>query len=101
MYFKEPATDPNRGRGLVFQVSKNEFYLVGVNYRLRLRPKPSADKKQAPLAIKLLGRALSVDEGHFDKNGKFVVDRPRNGDQLGSGIWVEADVGVVRIIACT
>jgi hypothetical protein len=101
MYFKEPPTDPNRGRGLVFQVSKNEFYLVGVNYRLRLRPKPSADKKQAPLAIKLLGRALSVDEGHFDKNGKFVVDRPRNGDQLGSGIWVEADVGVVRIIACT
>jgi hypothetical protein len=101
MFFKEPPTDPNRGRGLVFQVSRNEFYLVGVNYRLRLRDKPSRNKKQAPLFVKLLGRAVSLDEGHFDKQGKFVVDRPRNGDQLSSGVWVEADVGVVRLIACT
>jgi hypothetical protein len=41
-----------------------------------------------------------VDEGHFDTHDNFIVDRPRNGDQLGSGVWVEADVGVVRIIAC-
>jgi Domain of unknown function (DUF5597)/Beta-galactosidase len=101
MFFKEPPTDPNRGRGLVFQVNRNEFYLVGINYRLRLREKPSQDKKQAPLFVKFLGRAVSLDEGHFDKQGKFVVDRPRNGDQLSSGVWMEADVGVVRLIACT
>ena len=68
---------------------------------MRLREKPGLDKKRAPLFIKLLGRAVSVDEGHFDKQGKFVADRPRNGDQLSSGVWMEADVGVVRLIACT
>jgi hypothetical protein len=101
MLFKESPTDPNRGRGLVIQVNENEFYLVGVNYRLQLRAKPSSSAKQAPLLVKFLGRAVSVDEGHFDQNDNFVVDRSRNGDQLGSGVWVEADVGVVRIIACS
>ena len=101
MFFKEPPSDPNRGRGLVIQASRNEFYLVGVNYRLLLRAKPSPDKTKAPLLLKFLGRAVSVDEGHFDQNGKFVVDRPRNGDQISSGMWVEADIGIVRVITCT
>ena len=43
-------------------------------------------------------RQLSVDEGHFDENGLFVVDRQRNKTPLVSGAWVEADIGVLRII---
>jgi hypothetical protein len=39
-----------------------------------------------------------VDEGHFDQNGEYVVDRRRNGGQVGFGIWVEHDSGVVRVI---
>ena len=100
MLFKEPPTNANRGRGLIIQADTNEFYLTGVNYRLQLRAKPSPAAKRAPLLVKFLGRAVSVDEGHFDTHDNFIVDRPRNGDQLGSGVWVEADVGVVRIIAC-
>jgi hypothetical protein len=43
-------------------------------------------------------RQLSVEEGHFDQKGEFVVDRERNKTPLVSGAWVEADIGVLRII---
>jgi hypothetical protein len=44
---------------------------------------------------------VSVDEGHFDKNGEFVVDRKRNGDEIGRrGFWVEPDIKVLRVITC-
>jgi hypothetical protein len=41
-----------------------------------------------------------VDEGHFDENGAFVVDRRRNGDETDHGVWVETDVGVVHVVLC-
>ena len=43
---------------------------------------------------------LRVEEGHFDQNNEFVVDRRRNGDRIAEGVWVEPDVGVVRVIMC-
>jgi hypothetical protein len=94
--------DGNRGRGLVIQSSKHEFYLVGANYRLFLRPKPLSDKMQTQLLRSNAepGRQIRVDEGHFDENGEFVVDRRRNGDNIGSGLWVEPDIGVLRVITC-
>jgi hypothetical protein len=101
--FKEQLFSPNRGRGLIIQVSRNEFYLVGVNYWLRLRQKPSLKQNLSPVFVSdrlatILTPYLSVDEGHFDQNGEFVVDRRRNGGQVGFGIWVEHDSGVVRVI---
>jgi hypothetical protein len=41
-----------------------------------------------------------VDEGHFDDSGEFVADRRRNGDNVSNGLWVEADIGVLRVITC-
>jgi len=98
---KEQA-DGNRGRGFVIQASRNEFYLVGVNYRLFLRPKPLSDEMRSQLIRNNSepGRYVSVEEGHFDQNGKFVVDRRRNGDNVSSGLWVESDIGVLRVITC-
>ena len=95
----------NRGRGLVIQASRNEFYLVGANYRLFLRPKLPPDKMRASSLVSdhilnLLAHQLSVDEGHFGQNGEFVVDRRRNGDEVSRGTWVDPDVGVVRVIMC-
>ena len=42
---------------------------------------------RAPLLVAdwahtLLGHFISVDEGHFDQNGEFVVECRRNGDQI-------------------
>jgi hypothetical protein len=98
---KEEA-DGNRGRGLVIQTGTHEFYLVGANYRLFLRPKPLSDEIRAQLMRNNSEpvRQVSVEEGHFDEKGKFIVDRQRNGDVIGSGLWVEPDIGVLRVIIC-
>jgi hypothetical protein len=82
----------------VIQASKNEFYLVGTGYRFQLRHK---NKVQSPaLKDDWMFYTLRVDEGYFDQNGEFVVDRRRNGDRIAEGVWVEPDVGVVRVIMC-
>ena len=84
--------------GLVIQASRNEFYFVGTNYKFLLRHK---NKVQSPtLKDEYMFYTLRVDEGHFDQNGEFVVDRRRNGDRIAEGVWVEPDVGVVRVIMC-
>ena len=102
---KPAPPDPNRGRGLVFQANKNEFYLVGVNYRLFLRPKLAPEKMlDAAFIYDFLqsknAHQVKVDEGHFDQNDQFVVDRRRNGDVITNGVWVEVDTGIVRVIMC-
>jgi len=98
-------TGSTRGWGLVIQASRNVFYLVGDNYQLYLRPKPSVDTMRSPLLVAdwahtLQGHFISVDEGHFDRNGEFVVECRRNGDQIGSSLWLEPNVGLVRAIMC-
>jgi hypothetical protein len=95
--------EPGRGAGLVIQASKNEFYLVGINFRLLLRRKPATVALLAgnDLSHISFGNYLmSVDEGHFDKDGKYISDRRRNGDSVRGGTWVGVNDGVVRIITC-
>ena len=98
---------PAPGCGLVIQAGKNEFYLVGNNFRLFLRPKLTLENMQAPLMLadgtaKTFAFINSVDEGHFDQDGEFMIDRRRNGDEIGNrGLWVESDIGVLRVITCT
>jgi hypothetical protein len=96
------GADGNRGRGLVIQASTHEFYFVGANYRISLRPKPLTDEMRSQLMRNNSepGRYVSVEEGHFDRKGEFIVDRTRNGDVIGSGLWVEPDIEVLRVITC-
>lgn len=105
IWLVEQQLGNNRGRGLVIQVSRNEFYVIGANYRLLLRPKLPPDKMRASSFVSdrmlsMLAHHLRVDEGHFDQNDEFVVDRRRSGDEITAGVWVEADTGVVRVIMC-
>ncbi len=103
---KFPSLPPGeRGRGLLVQAGKHEFYLVGVGYRLLLRPiLPPEQALDATLSREALltrqAHYVSVDEGHFDEAGNYVVDRRRNGDEIDFGVWVTPDVGVVRVIVC-
>ncbi len=94
-----------RGRGLVFQAARHEFYVVGAGFRLALRPDEAPERALDPTLTNhaLLTRQahyISVDEGHFDADGEFIVDRRRNGDEFDLGIWVSADTGVVRAVLC-
>jgi hypothetical protein len=92
-----------RGRGLVFQEDDNTFYAVGGAFRLGLRRKGPASQtldhtQTADWFRERQSPFISVDEGHFDAAGAFVVDRRRNGDETDNGTWVEPDVQVVRIV---
>ncbi len=98
-----PGTGP--GRGLVFQTGPHEFYCVGANYHLHLRPKSSpAEHLQAAQTdthkLTRLAHYVRVDEGHFNDSDDFIVDRRRNGDETDHGVWVEPDVGVVHVVLC-
>jgi hypothetical protein len=90
----------------VIQASRNEFYLVGANYRLFLRPKLPPEKMLASTLSRAYrsgpkDRYLTVEEGHFAQNGKFQVECRHNGGELDQGVWVDADIGVVvRVIMC-
>jgi hypothetical protein len=107
-----------RGGGLIIQAARNEFYLVGFNYRLLLRPKQvvngtkssrlAADWRAEPGSYNFL---VSVDEGHFDQNGEFVAEMRRSGGRIRDGVWAgtsapwylrktENDFGVVHVITC-
>jgi len=100
-----PQTDAPRGRGFVVQVSRNEFYLVGAGYRLLLRPRVAPEQMRDASLVSsqlrdCLTQYLSVDEGRFDGDGQFVIKRRRNGDETNSGVWVEPDCGLVRVLMC-
>ena len=43
---------------------------------------------------------ISVDQGYFDENGIFVTVLRRNGGHVDWGLWVEGDIGVVRVRLC-
>ncbi|HHX65463.1 MAG TPA: DUF5597 domain-containing protein, partial [Chloroflexi bacterium] len=94
---------PERGRGLVIQAGEDEFYVTGVGYRLLLKKKtPPEMNMDARFSSEFLAARLnnyvSVDEGHFDESGNWVAVRRRSGDESDWGIWVEADVGLVRVV---
>jgi hypothetical protein len=98
---EQHSQQPGRGAGLVIQANRNEFYLVGINWRLLLRAKPPSVALLAGNDLShpsFCNYCVSVDEGHFDRNGKYVSDRRRNGDSLRGGVWVGADDGVIRMI---
>jgi hypothetical protein len=91
-----------RGKGLIFQAGKNEFYLVGGGYRLLLQKKNiplkqmSIAKTSSQLFVRLQNY-ICVDEGHFDQEGNWSIDRRRNGDETDHGVWMMHDVGVVHV----
>jgi hypothetical protein len=94
-----------RGGGLVIQVNRHEFYLVGINYKLMLRPKPVMGRSP----VTMLGGIdlthgnfynffVSVCEGRFNEKGEYVVDRRRNGDSVRGGITVGNPDCVIQLI---
>ena len=83
-------------RGLIFEDQPRLFYLTGF-FHLRLIPKKSPTITKISDSL-LVADFLSVEEGHFDDKGDFVVDRIRNGDEvMFGGFWVAPSCGVVRV----
>ena len=99
-YFNPPDKE-ERGRGLIFLAGANEFYLVGAGYSLMLKEKAGEIEEFSKPHDRFDGHMthyLSVEEGHFAADGSWVVDRRRNGDEIGSGLWVTPNTGVVHAV---
>ena len=103
-HLKEMANE--LGTGLVIQADKHELYLVGFNFRLMLRPKPTLENMQFTLHGKdmdhpsYINFVRRVEEGNFDQNGKWVAQRRINGDDLRGGIWCATGDNLIRILTC-
>ncbi len=95
-----PLDRTQRGRGLVFADKGREFYIAGAGFSLQFRRRRSEQVEFSKAHDHFdahLAPYLFVEEGHFGELGNFITDRTRNGDEIGSGIWVTPDVGVVRV----
>jgi len=92
-----------RGRGMVVQAGERQFYIVGAGYRIVFKKKGSPEAmlsgpQTTDFLLTRLGNYVRVEEGHFDQEGAWVTDRRRGGDESDSGIWVDPDVGIVRVV---
>ena len=90
------------GRGLLFQVSQNEFYLVGHKLRLLFNRYEPEDGSISPLWLNASMQAnsmgtLIVEEGSF-VDGVYVPLRTRSGDEARHGVWAQADCGVIHFM---
>ena len=96
-------TAAEKGRGLLFQVDTNEFYLVGHYVRVMFAPEDPMDGC-IPILTANPGMAvtnrgyLALTEGHFDDQGVYVIDRRRSGDEARHGVWADADCGVIHVV---
>jgi len=86
--YKEGTEKPGGGVAIA-QVGENEFVLVGQQARVKFAGDgPNAGKPS------LLAR---VEEGRFDANGRWVMERNWNGDQTDYGLNLPATPVVLKV----
>ena len=90
------------GRGFIFQVGPDEFYIVGDALRVHFAPKPRGGRISPILSTNAINtRSVNyalLTEGRFDEQGHYEVDRRRSGDENDFGVWASWDVGVIHCI---
>ena len=78
------------GGGVAFaQICENEFVLAGQQARVKFSGSGANDGKPSMLA--------RVEEGSFDANGKWVMERNWNGDQTDYGLNLPATQTVLKV----
>jgi hypothetical protein len=98
-HHRRPGFPQERGRGLVIQAEKDEFYILGAGFTISFRQKDEiVDYAEDQLAKNR--NYLTVEEGYFDESGSWICSRIRSGDERDSGIWLYTDVGVVKVVIC-
>lgn len=97
------SIEEETARGLLFCVDENEYYLVGHKVRLYWQKMDRTDGS-VPINMFLFQHQshnmelLKIEEGHFDEDGTYVVDRLRSGDEGRHGIWAQYDCGVIHFV---
>lgn len=88
-----------RGRALLVQTGKHEFFLGGAGVALDFirRPKEEDERSYSHLSSRQSSQLnfLTVEEGHFE-DGQWVKDMERNGDETNFSQYV-LDGQIIRI----
>jgi beta-galactosidase GanA len=84
-----PHTESPSGGVAIAQIGDNEFIVVGQQARVRLHGAGTNGGKPAMWA--------RVEEGHFDRKGKWVMERNWNGDQTDYGLNLPATPVVLKV----
>jgi beta-galactosidase GanA len=84
----EDTGSPNGGVAIA-QVGDNEFVIVGQRVRVRLAGAGANAGKPALWA--------RVEEGHFDPDGKWIMERNWNGDQTDYGLNLPVTPVVLKV----
>lgn len=81
-----------RGRALLVEINDYEYFVAGAGVGLDFirRPDPDSNDPWQVLSSRQSTQLnhLSVEEGHFDENGRWVIDFLRNGDQTNFQLFV-------------
>lgn len=89
------GTKHGKGRGLLLRENANTYYAVGEGINISIRQNSGILYSRQRMD-KYIGYK-KVEEGYFDKQGRWICTRRRNGDESDYGIWVTSDVGAVKI----
>lgn len=84
---KLPAGTEQPGGGVaIAQLADDEFLVIGQRTRVRLEPAPGTH-----------GFQLRVEQGRFDPQGRWVMERVWNGDQVDYGLNLPAEPVMLKV----
>ncbi|MDR0400629.1 MAG: DUF5597 domain-containing protein [Treponema sp.] len=89
---------PSRGRGLIIQEGRDEFFILGTDFTVTFAPRDDIFYSEDRITNHM--PYLTVEEGRFDSAGRWIRERTRTGDECDHGIWVFAENRVVRCVLC-
>ncbi|MFT7771593.1 DUF5597 domain-containing protein [Roseateles sp.] len=81
-----PGTEEPNGGVAMAQIAPDEFILIG--HRVRVRMEPAAGTS---------GMMLRAEQGHFDEQGRWQMERVLNGDQVDWGLNLPAEPVMLKV----
>ena len=81
-----PGTEEPGGGAAMAQIGPDEFILIG--HRVRVRMEAAAGTS---------GMLLRAEQGHFDDQGRWVMERVWNGDQVDYGLNLPAEPVMLKV----
>ncbi|MCY4745321.1 DUF5597 domain-containing protein [Pelomonas sp. UHG3] len=81
-----PGTEEPNGGAAMAQLGPDEFLLIGQRVRVRMEPAEGSS-----------GMMLRAEQGRFDAQGRWVMERVWNGDQVDWGLNLPAEPVMLKI----
>lgn len=81
-----PGTEEPNGGAAMAQLGPDEFLLIGQRVRVRMEPAEGTS-----------GMLLRAEQGRFDAQGRWVMERVWNGDQVDWGLNLPAEPVMLKI----